>query len=126
MLDYLIYIVSFFITIPFVVTILIYLVATKLYHHKLKAIHTSVNWTTLLYIIAVSLMFQNIIGRSLIGWMIILFISALAIMIIFQWKSGAEVEFRKALKIVWRLSFLLFVLLYFALMLMGILKNIFM
>jgi len=124
MLDYFIYIVSFLITVPLVATLLVYFAAANVHNNKLKAIHTSVNWTTILYIIAVSLILHNLLGRSFIGWMVVFFIGALSVIIIIQWKSRTEVEFGKALRIVWRFSFLLFLMLYLVLFLVGVLKHV--
>ncbi|WP_249869877.1 DUF3397 family protein [Oceanobacillus saliphilus] len=124
MFEYIIYIISIFITIPFIATILVYLASVKIHNKKLKAVHTAVNWTTAFYVIAVSMLLYLIFERSFISWMIIIFILSISAIIIYQWKTRTEVELGKALKIIWRFSFLLFLLLYVVLVLIGIIQKI--
>ena len=126
MFDYIIYFVSFFITIPIFATVLVYMLAVKVLHRKrLKAVHAAVNWTTILYVITVAILFDIIFGYSFIGWLFVIFIILLAMNIIYQWKTHTDVEFLKALRIIWRISFLLFLMLYVILILVGILQRIF-
>lgn len=126
MFDYIIYFVSFFITIPIFATVLVYMLAVKVLHRKrLTAVHTAVNWTTILYVITVAILFDIIFGYSFIGWLFVIFIILLAMIIIYQWKTHTDVEFLKALRIIWRISFLLFLMLYVILILVGILQRIF-
>ncbi|WP_087973021.1 DUF3397 domain-containing protein [Oceanobacillus rekensis] len=126
MFDYIIYFISFFITIPIFATVLVYLLAIKILHRKkLKAVHAAVNWTTVLYVITVAMLFDIIFGHSFIAWMFVTFIISLSVIIIYQWKTHTEVEFIKALRIIWRFSFLLFLMLYVILVFAGILQRIF-
>lgn len=120
MLNFIVYLFAFFITIPILATTIIYMVQLKLGRTKKRALHTSVNWTTLLYIIAVEILLTVIFERSFIGYILIVFLSILAFIIIFQWKKYTEISLRKALRIHWRLSFLIFLFLYFVLLFMGL------
>ncbi|MFC4023250.1 DUF3397 domain-containing protein [Oceanobacillus longus] len=126
MLNYIIYFISLFITLPIFATISIYLISVKVLHSKkLKAVHTAVNWTTILYIIVVVILFDLIFGRIFIGWIIVFFIISLSIIITYQWKTGTEVELGKAIRVIWRFSFILFLMLYILLVLVGIIQQIF-
>ncbi|MBP2077538.1 DUF3397 domain-containing protein [Oceanobacillus polygoni] len=124
MLDFFIYSVAFFITLPLIATTLIYVISIKKHRNKLRALHQAVNWTTILYIVAVSIMLNLIVGSSFSGWMIVLFLIALASVIIFQWKNHTEVVFRKAIKIIWRFAFLLYFTLYILLALIGVIQRL--
>ncbi|WP_081498504.1 DUF3397 family protein [Oceanobacillus massiliensis] len=86
--------------------------------------HTAVNWTTVLYIAAVVLLLEIVAGRSFLGWLFVLFIGSLAVIIFYQWKNRTEIELRKAVKIIWRISFLVYLLLYVLLVLAGIIQRI--
>ena len=124
MLDFIVYTLSFFITIPFLASLLVYLVSMVLDRNKLKAIHRLVNWTTLLYIIAVTIMLSIIFSLSFIGIVLILLLAILTIIIFIQWKTKGDVEITRAVKLLWRISFLLFFMLYSSLLLIGILQQL--
>ena len=124
MLDFIIYTLSFFITIPFLASLLVYLVSMVLDRNKLKAIHRLVNWTTIFYIIAVTMMLSIIFNMGFIGIVLILLLSLLTLIIFIQWKTKRDVEITRAVKLLWRISFLLFFLLYSCLLLIGILQQL--
>ncbi|WP_339227597.1 DUF3397 domain-containing protein [Oceanobacillus sp. FSL K6-2867] len=124
MLEYFIYSIAFFITIPLIATALTYIISVKIHRVKLRALHQAVNWTTILYIIAVSIMLNLIVGSSFTGWMVVLFLIALTSVIISQWKYKNEVVFRKAVKIIWRFAFLLYFMVYILLVFIGIIQQL--
>lgn len=125
MLDYLIYFVAFLITFPFVLTFAAYFLFRKVYGHQWKAIHSTVGWTTIGYVAAVPLLFKVLFGHSFIGIVLLLLLIILAIIIYFQWKVHVEVEIKQAIKILWRICFLLFLFLYIVLVFFGIIGWIF-
>lgn len=124
MLDFMIYTLSFFITIPFLASLLVYLVSMVLDRNKLKAVHRLVNWTTIFYIIAVTMMLSIIFNLSFISIVLILLLSLLTLIIFIQWKTKRDVEITRAVKLLWRISFLLFFVLYSCLLLVGILQQL--
>jgi len=119
------YIIAFIITVPVFATWLVYFVFVKWHRPKLKAFHQAVNWTTLLYIIAVSILIWLNFHINLTGVIIIFFLIALAIIIFMQWKMNEEVLLSKALKLLWRFFFLLFAFLYVCLLIFDISYRIF-
>lgn len=125
MIDFIIYFIAFFITVPILATWIVYKISFKLFGHKWKAIHFSVNWTTILYMIAVLILLSNIFDQQLIGVILVLLLSTLAVIIILQWRTRTEVVLPKALKTLWRLCFLIFLILYICLLLIGIIQRIF-
>lgn len=124
MLDIVIYLIGLIITVPIVVTWIVYFIGVKMHGHKWTALHKAVNWTTLLYIIAVLVLLQQILGNSFFGIFIILLPSIFTFITIIQWKLKTEVVFRKVFKIFWRICFLMFALLYCLLVFIGIIKQI--
>lgn len=112
MVNYVSIFIAFIITFPFLPTIFVYKISKKVFHHKLRALHSAINWTTILYILATTKMLNNIFEQQMIGIIIGLILLFLAIIIIWQWKTRTEVLFYKALKILWRLCFLIFLLTY--------------
>ncbi|MFA1818669.1 DUF3397 family protein [Virgibacillus oceani] len=125
MVNFISYMIAFFVTVPVIATWLIYFILIKWNWPKLKAFHQSVNWTTLLYIIAVSILVWLNFHVNLTGPIVIFFLSALAIIIFIQWKLNMEVLLLKALKLLWRFLFLLFASLYICLLIFDIAYRIF-
>ncbi|MCG5103585.1 DUF3397 domain-containing protein [Oceanobacillus alkalisoli] len=122
MLDIIVYVLSFFITIPLLASFLVYIISMIRERNKLKAFHSAVNWTTILYIIAVTIMLGIIFDRSFVGVVLIFLLISLSLIIFIQWRTGRDVQFKKAAKLLWRISFLLFFILYGCLMIAGIIK----
>ncbi|GAB3793523.1 DUF3397 domain-containing protein [Virgibacillus kimchii] len=125
MVDIISYIIAFFITVPAIATWLVYFILLKWNWPKLKAFHQAVNWTTLLYIIAVLILIYLNFNMNLTGIFIILFLTSLAVIIFIQWKMNMEVLLSKAIKLLWRTLFLLFGFLYVCLFIFDIGYRIF-
>ncbi|GGJ86787.1 hypothetical protein GCM10007063_06640 [Lentibacillus kapialis] len=119
------YFIGFFITLPVLATVIVYVIGRKASRQNQKAVHTAVNWTTLLYIIAVIAMFKTIFGNSYFGIILLIMLMLFAIIVVIQWKVYTEIVFKKVLKVFWRICFLLFLLLYCLLTLTGIILRIF-
>lgn len=111
-------------TVPFVVTWLIYKCNRSLKKTKLYAFHKAVTWTTILYILAVIMLCKIIFGHFFIGYIFVYYLIFMAVIIIYQRINHTDVIFGKAWKIVWRFSFLLFSCLYIILILYGIIQRL--
>lgn len=125
MIKFLVFLIAFLITVPIIATVAAYLFFRKIYAQKWKAIHRAVHWTTIFYVIAVSLLLKIIFNRGFVSAIIILLLSILAVIIFYQWKVHVEVEMGKALKVLWRFCFLLFLVAYILLVIVGIIQRIF-
>jgi len=79
---------------------------------KWKAIHLSVQFTAIFYVIAVSIMIKVIFQLNVTSYIIIFHIAMLSILLIIQWKTKTEVILIDGLKLLFRLSFLIFFLPY--------------
>ncbi|WP_077622118.1 DUF3397 domain-containing protein [Sediminibacillus massiliensis] len=122
MIEIIAYLTGVIVTVPVVITFLIYFSSAKLFRNKWKAIHTTVNYSTLIYIISVGTLLQVITGRSYFGYIFVLLIVLLAASVFIQWKTKEEIIFRHAWKVFWRFSFLLFFAVYFGLVFLGLAK----
>lgn len=120
MINYLSIIIALLITFPFIPTIIVYKVSDKIVKHKLRALHIAINWTTILYIFATIRILNMMFDQQFIGIVIGLILVLLAIIIIWQWKIKTEVLLNKALKILWRLCFIIFLFAYLILVVYGI------
>src|SRR5690554_2210561 len=124
MVNYMSIIIACLITFPFLSTLLIYKVSKKIVRHKLHALHLAINWTTILYILATIIMLNNIFEQQFIGIILGLILFLLAIIIIWQWKTKTEILFNRAIKIMWRLCFLIFFVAYMMIATYGIVIRI--
>jgi|SRR5699024_1479074 len=122
MVDFLIYIIAILITVPPVLACIVYFVSSKRFHSSMRAVHATVNWTTLFFIIAVDLLITVVFNQSATGIIIVTLLILLSIIIYYQWKKG-EIHLRKALRLLWRITFLLFFILYFLLLFAGVIKQ---
>ncbi|WP_026906017.1 DUF3397 domain-containing protein [Paucisalibacillus globulus] len=124
MLDFLIVLLAFIITAPILMTILTYYSLKLIYQNPIKAFQKAISWTTIIYILEVNTMFSYLFGRSFLGYIIVLMLCVLTIVIVLQWKNNVEINYQKALKLLWRISFLIFFVLYIILVIIGIVKAI--
>src|SRR5699024_10308924 len=120
-----IYFIALIITFPKIATFLLYWLAAKIYKHRLKAVHFAVNCTTLIYIVTDLLLIFSLFDLQLTVILFIILLILLAVIMIIPWKVNTDVQFFKALKILWRLCFLVFLLLYICLVLFGIISRIY-
>lgn len=118
--DIIVYVIGILITIPFMSTAAVYFASKKLHSNERRAVHAAVNWTTLCYIIAVLAMLETIFGRSFLSYILVLLLSMFAVIVVFQWKRYTEVVFNRVFKVFWRACFLIFLLLYVLLVLIGV------
>lgn len=114
------YITVFFLVFPFVLTILIFVVNKLFGVHPLKAFHRSMSWSTVFYIFIVIQMFFMFYNKVFIGIIALVFLISLSVIIILQRRKKTDVQIKKASRLLWRICFLLFILLYIALIIYGV------
>lgn len=124
MVDLVIYFLAFFITLPPAIMILIYIIGLKRHQSSMRAIHMTANWTTIFFVIAVDLIISMMFDIDVTGLLIAFMLFLLGVIIFFQWKN-TEIHFPKAMRLLWRIAFLLFFFLYLLLILVGVIKRIF-
>lgn len=124
MVDAIIYVFALLITVPIITTISVYMICKRIVHYNLKAVHIAINWTTCFYIISSLILLKIILGRPFTGIIIGILLSVLTIIIIYQWRTKTEIVFTRAVKILWRICFLSFFILYNILVLGGIVNRI--
>ncbi|WP_330948430.1 DUF3397 domain-containing protein [Virgibacillus sp. MG-45] len=125
MIDMMAYFIAIFVTVPPITTFLIYRLLRLKSNYSRKAFFKAVNWTTLLYIIAVFIILNNLFDQFFIGIFLLVLLILFTVIIIVQWKTKIEINYQAAFKVLWRSCFLLFSFLYFVLICYGILGKIF-
>lgn len=111
---------------PFIVSVIVYYLSKLLVKHKRRAFHIMIAFTTIFYIIAVTLLLEGIFNINLIGIVPIVLLLTLSAILIVHWKTRTDVVLRNGLKILWRISFLIFVPLYICLIIYHIVTILFM
>jgi len=114
-----------FVNIPIFKTLIVYFIIYKITRHRWKAIHISVQWTAIFYIIAVTILLQKIFAYDFISIILISLILMLAIILIIQRNLHTEVLLGKGLKVLARFSFLLFGCIYILLIIYEIIDYIY-
>lgn len=125
MVDYISILIALLIICPIIPTWLVYAIVNRIVQHKTRALHFAVNWTTILYILATVMILNMMFERQFIGIVTCLILFVLAIIMIWQWRAKTEVLFGRAVKILWRICFLIFLSSYSILVVYGIAIKIF-
>lgn len=118
------YILAIVITFPIVVTVVLYYICKKIYRHPKKALHVSIAYSTLFYIVSVMIMLNQIFESSYSGIIVIFLLVTLMSFVLLQWKLTEEIIFKRAWKLFWRSMFLVFLVAYIMIGLTGIILNI--
>lgn len=125
MIDALAHLYAFFAVVPFVPFFAAWLIAYVRLRDKRRATRLAMDVTTLFLIGSVSIMFRKTTGSALGLWIVILLFLLLAGFIGRQQnKLKGKVNVPRIVKIVFRLAFFVMSLLYFALLLVGIIQSI--
>ncbi|MEN2766549.1 DUF3397 domain-containing protein [Ornithinibacillus xuwenensis] len=121
--ELILFILAFLITLPIFSTIVVYYILKYIYGNPIRAFHKAINWTTVLYILAVNTMLTYLFESFFIGDIFVVMLLILTFLIVNQWKRNTEIDYGRAFKLLWRLSFLLFFILYIILVVYGIIDH---
>lgn len=102
----------FFLIFPIISTLVVFYLSNYIFKHTWKAIHFTVQSTAVFYIIAVVLLLEKFFNQTFVGIILIILITVLSVILIFQWKRHTEVNLRTGLKVLTRISFLVFGIIY--------------
>ena len=115
---------SLIVTFPFLITLIIYMAVKFIKKNNVLALHKALDWSTLFYLVAVYFINSMYSDFPLISIITVLLLVVLSFILIYQRKSYNELNLLKASKIVWRLCFIIFFLLYIGYALYGIIRFI--
>src|SRR5690625_1336142 len=93
--------------------------------YEMKAFQKAVDWSTPLYILSVYNLYKMYFSGPLFSYILVFVLIILSFLLIYQRNRDNEVILSRAVKIVWRLCFLLFSSLYVVFVLFGILQLLF-
>lgn len=114
--------ISLALAFPFVVTLLIYLYFRVIREAKLKSFHKSIDYSTGFFLISVYFLETIYTRIPILSISIIVLLIIMSLVIIQQRKKDNEVNVKRALKLTWRVSFLIFASLYLSFSFYGVLR----
>ncbi|MDF2856238.1 MAG: hypothetical protein K0Q87_2089 [Neobacillus sp.] len=116
-------IITIFFTLPFLGLIIIYFLYKMITNDSRKSFHKALDYSTLLFIIAVHFLLITIIGKSFF-WLILLIMILIAmVFVVVHWSVKGEIILYKVFKGFWRCNFLLFFIAYVSLTFYGLLHR---
>jgi hypothetical protein len=116
-------IITIFLTVPLLGFITIFIVNKLITKNARKSFHKALDYSTILFIMAVHFLVTTIWGKSLF-WLILLVLIIIAmVFVLIHWKIKGEIILPKVFKGFWRFNFLIFFIAYVSLTLFGILHR---
>ena len=116
-------IITIFLTVPLLGFITIFIINKLITKNARKSFHKALDYSTILFIMAVHFLVITIWGKSLF-WLILLVLIIIAmVFVLIHWKIKGEIILTKVFKGFWRFNFLIFFIAYVSLTLFGILRS---
>ena len=107
-------IITIFFTLPFLGFIIIYFLYKMITKDSRKSFHKALDYSTLLFIIAVHFLLITIIGKSFFWLILLIMIMIAMVFVVVHWRVKGEIILYKVFKGFWRCNFLiLFYSIYF-------------
>ena len=116
-------IITIFLTMPLLGFFIIYLFNKLITKNTRKSFHKALDYSTILFILAVHFLFITIWGKSFFWWIFLVLILIAMVFVVINWKVKGEIVFTKVFKGFWRFNFLVFFLAYISLTIFGILQS---
>ncbi|WP_431799505.1 DUF3397 domain-containing protein [Halobacillus andaensis] len=124
MSNVIIYFLAFIITAPLLILFILYFFTRKLYRNKRRAVHLTAQLMVPVLVASVYVLFVVLFGNGYLPWIIVFLLSLLSLAVIVQYKISEEIQFIKVFKGFLRLTFLLFMFVYFGLTAYGIVARV--
>ena len=109
---------------PIIGYILAFIIAKATSRNHKKSVLLAVDITTFIMLLSVHHLVKVVFNQSYLGMIILILLVIAVVFVLFIYKSKGEIELDKVFKSIWRIYFILFVIAYIALMIIGIYKNI--
>ena len=116
-------IITIFLTVPLLGFFMIYLFNKLITKNTRKSFHKALDYSTILFILAVHFLFITIWEKSFFWWIFLVLVLIAMVFVVINWKVKGEIVFTKVFKGFWRFNFLVFFLSYISLTIYGILQS---
>ncbi|MFD2443417.1 DUF3397 domain-containing protein [Bacillus sp. CGMCC 1.16607] len=116
--------IAFFITIPILMYIIIFIISKQFTKNHRKSVHLALDYSTIFFIMSVHFLVKTIWDHSYLSFIFIFMLSCAIIFAIMNWKIKGEIIFTRIFKGFWRFSFLIFFLAYIGLTIYGVIVRV--
>ncbi|MDQ0972796.1 succinate dehydrogenase hydrophobic anchor subunit [Neobacillus niacini] len=116
-------IITIFLTVPLLGFFIIYVLNKLITKNTRKSFHKALDYSTILFIVAVHFLLITIWGKSFFGLILLILLVIAMIFVVIHWKIKGEIIFTKVFKGFWRFNFLIFFFAYISLTVFGILRS---
>lgn len=117
-------IITIFLTVPLLGFFIIYVLNKLITKNARKSFHKALDYSTILFIVAVHFLLITIWGKSFFGLILLILLVIAMIFVVIHWNLKGEIIFTKVFKGFWRFNFLIFFLAYISLTVFGILRSV--
>ncbi|MDY0396294.1 DUF3397 family protein [Virgibacillus halophilus] len=105
MIDLLVHLFAFLVTIPLLATLLVFVVLKWKYTSSGTAFRKSAQWTAIFYVIAVDLILSDLFQFHVLFFIILFFILIAGLILVGQYKVKGRLLYGRAVDIAWRMFF---------------------
>lgn len=101
---------------PFIFTIFISIIVRLFRVHQWRRVHLVAQWTALAYVAGVIILIEEMYNQFILSYVLISFLLFLAIHVTVQWYKQSPISLMKAIVLLLRIVFLLFLTAYITLL----------
>lgn len=112
MIDLLIHLFAFFVTVPLLATLIAFVIFKRKYPRTNIAFQKAAQWTAVFYVIAVDLILTDLFQMNMLLLIVPFFVLIVGLLLLGQYNTKGHFIFGRAIKTAWRLFFLIFFVLY--------------
>jgi hypothetical protein len=116
-------IITIFLTVPLLGFFIVFTINKLITKNSRKSFHKALDYSTILFILAVHFLIITIWEKSYFGLIILLLLMIAMFFVFIHWKIKGEIIFTKVFKGFWRFNFLIFFIAYLSLTIFGILRS---
>ncbi|MGJ7922501.1 DUF3397 domain-containing protein [Neobacillus sp. LXY-4] len=118
------HVIAAFVTIPILGYLCVFFISKPLLKNHRKAVHLAIDFSTVLFVLAVHHLILVIWEVSYLWLIFLLMIIVALIFVIIHWKTKHEIVFLPIIKGFWRMNFLIFFTTYLVLLVVGLIQRL--
>ena len=113
-------IIAILATVPVITFLILFFIFKARTKKTIRSIQLAADFSALFFIIAVSALFYILFENHFIPWIVVSYLIVLLIVLFYQYVKNEEIIINRALRIVWRIGFIMMFMLYVLLFLITI------
>lgn len=113
-------IIAILATVPVITFLVLFFIFKARTKKTTRSIQLAADFSALFFIIAVSTLFYILFENHFIPWIVVSYLIVLLIVLFYQYVKNEEIIINRALRIVWRIGFIMMFMLYVLLFLITI------